>query len=337
MKSQLRRGFTLVELLVVITIISMLMALLLPAVQSAREAGRRATCMNNQRQLGTALQGYESSQGIFPGYSEYLGPPTIPATPHDVTWIVTLFPYLDNNDLWKQWRKPVATNENDLSNAGERPSVFLRFLACPSDVTIELRSSQPSTSYVVNCGQLDTAISAASPKPDLPVNGVFHDHSSRVVAAGPDSMVTMSLDYLTQNDGSTNTLLVSENIQATDWVPTTVPSGGGTATRHNPTELDTGFLWSPAAGAPALDGAATPPAFPFGINEDLAGVGTCDATYPACYARPSCRHPGVVIATFCDNHTQALRENIDYSVFKHLMTPSGSDAGLTGVLDPGTF
>ncbi len=68
----LRSGFTLVELLVVITIIGMLAALLLPAVNSAREAARQAVCTNNQRNLANAVHQYVGQKGYYPGYRQIL-------------------------------------------------------------------------------------------------------------------------------------------------------------------------------------------------------------------------------------------------------------------------
>jgi prepilin-type N-terminal cleavage/methylation domain-containing protein len=81
-----KRGFTLVELLVVIAIIGILIALLLPAVQSAREAGRRTQCMNNLKQMGLAVNGFQEARKMLPSNR---------ACEHKETWLVMIMPYLE--------------------------------------------------------------------------------------------------------------------------------------------------------------------------------------------------------------------------------------------------
>ena len=82
-----QRGFTLVELLVVITIIAMLMALLIPVVGRAREQARRTQCMNNQTEIGKAMMLYSTTQNFMPPYSSYqIDQTTGTATPYFLGW-----------------------------------------------------------------------------------------------------------------------------------------------------------------------------------------------------------------------------------------------------------
>ncbi len=98
-----RRGFTLVELLVVIAIIGTLVALLLPAVQMARESGRRATCLNNLKQLAIGCAQHESKHGFFPtgGWGgDWVGLPTRGASPKQPGgWIYNVLPYIEQQGL----------------------------------------------------------------------------------------------------------------------------------------------------------------------------------------------------------------------------------------------
>lgn len=125
-----RRGFTLVELLVVIAIIGVLVALLLPAVQAAREAARTASCKNNMRQLGLAALNYESSKRVLPpAYHINNGK----IGNHSV--IAFLLPYFEQTALAAQWNMSRNWNSNvggDASNAALQRDTDMSMLKCPS-------------------------------------------------------------------------------------------------------------------------------------------------------------------------------------------------------------
>jgi prepilin-type N-terminal cleavage/methylation domain-containing protein len=105
-----RRGFTLVELLVVIAIIGILIALLLPAVQSAREAAYCTQCANNLKQIGLAAVAYEQ---IHHQYANFAGMPrSTPSVPYTAmttpTWFVALLPYMEETALYQTWARVVG-------------------------------------------------------------------------------------------------------------------------------------------------------------------------------------------------------------------------------------
>jgi prepilin-type N-terminal cleavage/methylation domain-containing protein len=115
-------GFTLIELLVVIAIIGILVALLLPAVQAAREAARRGQCVNNLRQIGLALHNYESAHGVLPYGSDY--------TAFTGTWAAFILPQLESQAHFDEFdfTLPMRDRANQLA----RETAVATYM-CPSD------------------------------------------------------------------------------------------------------------------------------------------------------------------------------------------------------------
>jgi prepilin-type N-terminal cleavage/methylation domain-containing protein/prepilin-type processing-associated H-X9-DG protein len=123
-----RLGFTLVELLVVIAIIGVLVALLLPAVQAAREAARRSQCQNQLKQISLAILNHESAKGSFPAGS------TVTAAtlqgPYRSTWTVDILPYIELANVFQLWNK--KEDFNHATNQKLRETILPTYL-CPSD------------------------------------------------------------------------------------------------------------------------------------------------------------------------------------------------------------
>src|SRR5216683_1559418 len=129
---KLRKAFTLIELLVVIAIIGVLIALLLPAVQKARESANRAKCQNNLHQIGIALHSYHGDHGSFP--SGYKNTPRMPDVPTQTdpgwSWAALLLPYLEQDNLHGQIN--FKSSVSDPRNEAIRTSVLPSFI-CPTD------------------------------------------------------------------------------------------------------------------------------------------------------------------------------------------------------------
>jgi prepilin-type N-terminal cleavage/methylation domain-containing protein len=151
MYSPRRTAFTLVELLVVIAIIGVLVALLLPAVQSAREASRRMKCTNNLKQWSLAMHNFHDTYGKLP-YAKKNNPRTV--------WVVNLWPYVEQQALYSQYNFNIGYFEppNCVANTFEglvaqRVSIYI----CPSDRNVSPFHQgdqfwRAKGSYVVNWG-----------------------------------------------------------------------------------------------------------------------------------------------------------------------------------------
>jgi prepilin-type N-terminal cleavage/methylation domain-containing protein len=126
-------GFTLVELLVVIAIIGILVALLLPAVQAAREAARRMSCSNNCKQLGLALHNYHDTFQTFPPEAIWSYPDTPPLQPRNYTWIALLLPFFEQGSLAQQIDYKLPLWNQNTSSGQKIREVPIAALRCPSD------------------------------------------------------------------------------------------------------------------------------------------------------------------------------------------------------------
>ena len=197
-------GFTLVELLVVIAIIGVLVALLLPAIQSAREAARRTQCLNNLKQLGVALHNYVSAEKHFPPGSvakTYAGQPNHPQTFYRWSSLAHLLPYMENQsvrdllDLSLPLYMPGAGYPIADRNKAGVAQVLPEFL-CPSDLGQPVKTQWGPTNYVACAG------SGAGGGTPFETDGVFYVNSATTFAK--------------LGDGSSHTAAMSESLLGED-------------------------------------------------------------------------------------------------------------------------
>jgi prepilin-type processing-associated H-X9-DG protein len=317
----------LVELLVVIAIIGILIAILLPAVQAARESARRTECYNNLKQIGLAVQNYVDANKLLPPSGD-VAKPTPAANWYDevsgkmIGWMVFILPYAEQQALFEKF----DLTQSILQQPGDPQETQLPFLHCPSDVL-------PAGQYYVDLTQTPSGKRfakgnyAAFASPDHVGRWVgspgtpSHDQTTAPGAiVGP---VGQPLSKVI--DGTSSTLLAAEVLVraheqdsrgawALPWC------GSSLLAPHVPSLIFPGYRASPNAIQPSGPNSQWPDGIQGCPNPAAAQIERlpCFATTNSAAARS--RHPGGVSVVFLDGHGAFLRNGISLVAHGHLVS-----------------
>ena len=232
----MRKAFTLIELLAVIAIITLIVAILLPAVQAAREAGRQTQCANRQKNIALGFHNYDNVRDCLPGWRDYITmtvvvdpqtrtPLLIPAAgltlearqdeeiAAQVSWVFCILPHIEHTDLFDR----LKAGQVDISNT-QIPSIPT--LHCP---THPEGPRSRATNIVVNAGAVDD-FSDTDPGVTTDgniANGPFLDRANIIagrVADNKQKHALVRLADISKLDGTTHTLLTAENSQRGFWI-----------------------------------------------------------------------------------------------------------------------
>jgi prepilin-type N-terminal cleavage/methylation domain-containing protein len=221
----IRRGFTLVELLVVIAIIGVLVALLLPAVQAARESARRMSCSNKLKQVALATHNFHDTYLSLP----YATRTRLPGEALDTytTGFIQILPFLEGDAIARRWDPKLARNNATDSDGDGFSNATLQQMkiptyTCPTMTppSAPLAENRAPCSYLLNSGSIDVQMfhyGAPEPEFDGPIVPIKDIASLVAPATSPNMNDTKLRDIV---DGTSNTFLAGE----TDFAPRGQPS-----------------------------------------------------------------------------------------------------------------
>jgi prepilin-type N-terminal cleavage/methylation domain-containing protein/prepilin-type processing-associated H-X9-DG protein len=282
-----RGGFTLIELLVVIAIIAVLIGLLLPAVQAAREAARRAQCVNNLMQLGIAVHNYESAHEVLPpGVVNPTGPIKNLPQGYHFNWVTQLLPYIEQRNVYRHLNRMDGVYAP--SNLSAR-LVVINTLLCPSDGRNWSGGGVAHTNYA----------------------GCHHDVEAPIAADNAGVFfLNSSVRYEDISDGTSSTIFIGEkNVEAGDlgW------ASGTRATLRN--------AGTPIGGPSRLSSGPAMGLIPGEIE------GEDDAEEDAAKGSPpkpdpvggfSSSHPGGANFLFGDGSVRFVKQTINTTTYRYL-------------------
>lgn len=309
MKLRRIHAFTLVELLVVIAIIGTLVALLLPAVQRARESSRRSSCANNIRNIALSTLQYEDRFRSFPGLFEPIPAERMKSLSGypNTTWAVTVLEDLERGGI-------AAINK-----VGELTDTYVAVFVCPSDGA-KTRNG-PELSYAANGGRMGSVVG------ERLANGPFINHVYHPKLLMQDGNWMDGRDY---------TLAYGENVDSPNY--TTMGWNGWkklfdidqphfVAPDQNDRTWAPVFLWATDSVDITPININGPDTTTIKCPEESAGrytstgCGADDGRKMARWARLASNHGGGVNVAFASGRVLFLRETIDYGVYIALMTP----------------